>query len=243
MLLDIWPLGRWKKALWPPGRKDAGTQPRRRGLAAGGKASLVRHGRLDCYITVYGQKKGVALNSFEGLPLSRRLLNAVVSCGEYLRQTVWPTGLAPFYAHPAMIPNGWTRDFYIRFDVYSALLAAITLAAIWFFRQAAFSGRRLVLVPGHAHARHRHHPGGHAGPGRPLYLFADDRRLPDGRLAAEGGRPTAGPRRAPAPGGRLRSVVLLALSAVTFRQVGYWVDSYKLFQHAVRGDGEELLRL
>ena len=24
MLLDIWPLGRWKKALWPPGRKDAG---------------------------------------------------------------------------------------------------------------------------------------------------------------------------------------------------------------------------
>ena len=28
--------------------------------------------------------------------------------------------------------------------------------------------------------------------------------------------------------------MLIALSAVTFRQVGYWVDSYKLFEHAVQ---------
>ena len=29
-------------------------------------------------------------------------------------------------------------------------------------------------------------------------------------------------------------VVLIVLSAVTFRQVSYWVDSYKLFEHAVQ---------
>ena len=80
----------------------------------------------------------MALNSFEGLPLVPRLLNAVVSCGEYLRQTVWPTGLAPFYAHPAMIPDGWTREFYIKFGIYAVLLLAITAAAIWFFRQRPF---------------------------------------------------------------------------------------------------------
>ena len=37
LLLDAWPLGRWRKALWPPGRNpepDFGS-----GLAAGGKAS------------------------------------------------------------------------------------------------------------------------------------------------------------------------------------------------------------
>ena len=190
MLLDIWPLGRWQRAFWPPGRKDAGPGRCRRGLGCWWRrfpGSRMVHW-ATAYITVYGQNKGVALNSFEGLPLGARLLNAVVSCGEYLRQTVWPTGLAPFYAHPAMIPDGWTREFYVKFGIYAVLLAAITGAAIWLLSQAAFSGRRLVLVSGHAHARHRHHPSGHAGPGRPLYVPADDRRVPDGCLAAEGSR-------------------------------------------------------
>ena len=97
LLLDIWPLGRWRRALWPPGRiQDEGPD-----LAAGlwlivEKIPWFALAYFDCRITVVGQEKGVALNSFEGLPMSVRLLNAVESCGEYLRQMVWPTGLAPF---------------------------------------------------------------------------------------------------------------------------------------------------
>ena len=41
LLLDIWPLGRWRKALWPPGRK-APEPDFFAGLAAGGEDSLVR---------------------------------------------------------------------------------------------------------------------------------------------------------------------------------------------------------
>ena len=88
---------------------------------------------FDCRITVVGQEKGVALNSFEGLPMSVRLLNAVESCGEYLRQMVWPTGLAPFYSHPHMIPNGWTPEFWTKFWIYLPLLALVSAVAAWQF--------------------------------------------------------------------------------------------------------------
>ena len=44
LLLDIWPLGRWQRALWPPGSKRLRTRFLRRDLAAGGENSLVLAG-------------------------------------------------------------------------------------------------------------------------------------------------------------------------------------------------------
>ncbi len=232
ILLDIWPLGRWKRALWSRGRRDLDPDL----FAVGGllleKIPWFLMVLGDSLVTFYGQEKGVALNSWAGLPLSHRLWNAVVSYGEYLRQTVWPTGLAPFYTHPAMIPNGWTRDFYIRFYVYSGLLTAITLLAIWFFRKRPFLAigwfwylGTLIPVIGIWQV------GTQARADRYTYLpmigvylmvawllkeIAD--RWPETRVALA-----------------VSSVVVLAaLSAVTFRQVSYWADSYKLFGHAAQ---------
>ena len=307
ILLDIWPLGRWQKALSLPGRKEMNMQvPGLHGVigmiimvvsvigmgmgalrvlfvsfqivllqaakVAGPLDLLVGGGVIavslvffllgyglwagnqrafrtafllvekvpwfamalgDAYITVYGQNKGVALNSLEGLPMGARLLNAVVSCGEYLRQTVWPTGLAPFYAHPAMIPDGWTREFYLKFGIYAALLAAITGTAIWgFFCKRTFLAvgwfwylGTLIPVIGIIQV------GTQARADRYTYLpmigvylmmawlfkeVAD--RWPKTRVALAAAA----------------VVVLMAVSAVTFRQVSYWVDSYKIFEHAVQ---------
>jgi len=186
----------------------------------------------DCLMTVVGQDKGVALNDLKGLPMDARLLNAVVSCGEYLRQTVWPTGLAPFYAHPHMIPNGWTSEFYVRFGVYSALLVAITGAAIWFFRQRPFLAvgwfwylGALMPVIGIVQV------GTQARADRYTYLPMIGVYLMVAWLLKEVAdrRPQTRVTLAAAS-----VVVLVALSAVTFRQVSYWVDSYQLFEHAVQ---------
>jgi tetratricopeptide (TPR) repeat protein len=232
ILLDIWPLGRWKKALWPAGRIDS--EPNI-GVAAWlllvEKIPWFAMVYWDCQITVYGQNKSVALNSFEGLPMWARLLNAVVSCGEYLRQTVWPTGLAPFYTHPAMIADGWTREFYIQLATYSVLLLAITGTAIWFFRKRPFLAigwfwylGTLLPVIGIIQV------GTQARADRYTYLPMIGVYLMVAWLLMEIAERWPKSRNLLATG---CVAVLIALCAVTFRQVGYWVDSYTLFRHAV----------
>ena len=42
--------------------------------------------------------------------------------------------MMPFYAHPHMIPNGWTHEFWLKFWIYLGLLSAISLAAVLFFK-------------------------------------------------------------------------------------------------------------
>jgi protein O-mannosyl-transferase len=230
MLLDVWPLGRWKRVFPQPGKSEAGMNSKAAALLILEKIPLFAMVYGDCYITVYGQNKGVALNSFEGLHLADRLFNAVESCGEYLRQTFWPTGLAPFYAHPAMIPNGWTADFFTRFYIYAVLLLLITGAAVWFFRE------RPVLAVGWFWYLGALMPvigiiqvGTQARADRYTYLpmigvylmvvwmikeVAD--RWPATRISLA----------------LASALAVAALSAVTWRQVSYWVDSYQLFQHA-----------
>ena len=267
ILLDIWPLGRWKRALWPPGRKNQ--EPEFFAVLWLLLEKIPWFGLvyIDCSITYYGQNKGVALNSWEGLPLVPRLLNAVVSCGEYLRQMVWPTGLAPFYTHPSMLPDGWiakllaehkavpffpnlatipddwTRDFYVKFYLYLGLLAVITGVAIFgFFCKRPFLPvgwfwylGTLIPVIGIIQV------GTQARADRYTYLPMIGVYLMVAWMLMEVVQPLA--QDAAFPWRPLRSSSLLALSAVTFRQVSYWVDSYKLFNHAVAGDGKELLRL
>ena len=120
MLLDIWPLRRWQRALWPSGRGGAGPDLAAMLWLVVEKIPWIAMVMGDAYITVYGQNKGVALSNWESFPLDARLWNAVVSCGEYLRQSLWPTGLAPFYVHPQVIPDGWTTEIYVKFYLYCA---------------------------------------------------------------------------------------------------------------------------
>ena len=154
----------------------------------------------------------------------------MVSCGEYIRQTVWPTGLAPFYSHPHMIPNGWTNDFYVRFAVYSLLLLVITAAAIaiaWWrpFLAVGWLWYLGTLVPVIGIIQ----VGTQARADRYTYLPMIGVYLMIAWLLMEIAN------RWPQVRASLASfcvIALAALSVATFFQVSYWVDSYKLFKHA-----------
>lgn len=230
ILLDIWPLDRWKRALWPEG--PGGELDLFGGLwLLLEKVPLFGLAAGDCYVTVYGQAKGVALNSFEGLPLGVRVLNAVESCGEYLRQTVWPTGLMPFYAHPHMIPHGWTREFYVKFWIYGLLILLITALAGAFFRRRPYLAvgwlwylGALIPVIGIIQV------GTQARADRYTYLPMIGVYLMVAWLLKD--LADRWPRVRPflAAGGM---VVLAAMSVATFQQVSYWINSYKLFKHSI----------
>src|SRR5262249_33931188 len=59
-----------------------------------------------------------------------RLANAVVSCGWYLEQTFWPTGLAVYYHHPK---DGWQWPPVL---LASAILASVSVLAVLMARRS-----------------------------------------------------------------------------------------------------------
>jgi tetratricopeptide (TPR) repeat protein len=98
LLLDYWPLAR--------------TTIR---SASEGKGSYARVllqklpwlalSAISCVITYYAQAATESV--WEQLPLSARVANALVSCVGYLRQLVYPAGLAAFYPHPQGVAPAW----------------------------------------------------------------------------------------------------------------------------------------
>ena len=48
-------------------------------------------------VTYQVQRSAGAVASLEGVPLGARVANALVAYVAYLRQTIWPAGLAVFY--------------------------------------------------------------------------------------------------------------------------------------------------
>jgi protein O-mannosyl-transferase len=84
LLLDVWPLRRpWSVRLVVE------------------KVPLLACSVAVSVVTFLVQRAAGAMQTLEGLPLDARLANAVVAYGVYLRQTIWPAGLAVFQPyHP-----------------------------------------------------------------------------------------------------------------------------------------------
>lgn len=125
LLLDEWPLRRW----W---RREDETPARiwRRRLSE--KAPLFVLAAASCVVTVVVQRSGRALQSSAVFGWSDRLANAAVAYWAYLRQTVWPAGLAPFYPHEGARVETWT------FWLASLGLLVVTGAAIRWRRTAPY---------------------------------------------------------------------------------------------------------
>jgi tetratricopeptide (TPR) repeat protein len=121
LLLDFWPLGRIYSASDPV----AGSGPLRSRLArlAVEKAPLLALSAASSVVTVVAQAEGGALRTLESVPFALRFSNAIVSYAAYLRKTVFPWPLGPFYPLPAEIP-GW------KVAAASAILSAATALAI-----------------------------------------------------------------------------------------------------------------
>ncbi len=88
LLLDVWPLGRFRE-------RGTSLLPRLRE-----KLPLFLLAAASSLVTFLVQRAGGAMQSAEAYPLAVRCANAVVAYASYLGTLVWPSGLAVFYPHP-----------------------------------------------------------------------------------------------------------------------------------------------
>ena len=108
--LDFWPLQRTADAA----RRRSLFLEKLPFLAVAGAAALA---------TVLAQAAWKAVGSMARYPLGDRIANAIVSTATYLRDAVWPAGLACFYPHPATLGE---RPSGVATAVAAAVLAGVT---------------------------------------------------------------------------------------------------------------------
>ena len=96
LLLDYWPLGRFRggKGMAP------GALPNRIRELFAEKLPLLAVAAGFSLLTIITQNRGGAISSLDAVPFWARLANAVVSYAWYVRKTVVPTALAIYYPHP-----------------------------------------------------------------------------------------------------------------------------------------------
>ena len=129
LLLDLWPLSRWKLR---DGNGSRGPIP---WLLLREKVPLFALSIASSAATILAQRSGRAVATLDAFPLASRLGNAVVSYATYLWKTIWPSGLSFYYLHSSDL-GPW------RIGLSALVLAVVTLAA---FRARS---RRPVLLVG-----------------------------------------------------------------------------------------------
>ena len=95
LLLDFWPLGRFRRES-ADGRAPIGK-------LVVEKFPFLLLSMLASAATYLAQSRSGATAAVESFPLDQRIANAFVACVVYLKKTVWPSGLAVFYPHPATL--------------------------------------------------------------------------------------------------------------------------------------------
>ncbi len=130
LLLDYWPLGRW--------RRSGGEG----GIAPGGllleKVPFAALALLDGALIVVGQSRLGAIRSLEEFPPAVRLGNAALSYGWYVKKTLWPADLSFFYPHPGGAASPW------------AVAAALLFLAVATWAAVRLRPRRPYLLTGWA---------------------------------------------------------------------------------------------
>src|SRR5438128_2355760 len=105
LLLDYWPLGRLPKSSPPRAKGKQVYQRPSFSLIMQlilEKVPLLALSAASCVATFLAQ--GHAISSIARLPFWWRLNNAFLSYFVYVRQMMWPSGLAPFYSYPQTLP-------------------------------------------------------------------------------------------------------------------------------------------
>lgn len=228
LLLDYWPLGRFDGVL-PPTRLWLEKLP----LFAASVASAA--------ITVAAQSAGGSISSGDLLKLPVRIVHAMVGYVWYLRKSVWPSGLAFYYPHPAL-PSGR----YPTSMVALGLLCGIGLGALTFV-VVRTARRRPYLLTGWLWYLGTLLPvigliqvGSHSVADRYAYvpLIGVYVMIAWGLAELLSWRPAWRPLVYAAAG-----VLIVAFSVVAYKQVAHWRDSRALFTRAIEVTADNYLAL
>lgn len=226
LLWDYWPLKRMSFGeVGPPGAAGDGRFGQKRVVAlVAEKLPLFCIAGASAAITMQAQGAGGSVMSLGAVPLSLRLSNAIVSYVRYLGKAFWPMRLAPMYPHPGNLLRGW--------QVYAALLVLLGITMLVYEER-----QRRYLVVGWLWFLGTLVPmiglvqvGRQAMADRYAYLpligifimicwgvadWVEAKRVPTVVLAVAG------------------VVIVLALSVVARRQIGYWADNLVLWRHTI----------
>jgi tetratricopeptide (TPR) repeat protein len=210
-LLDFWPLDRFPQT------------PLSKLILE--KIPLLALSTASAAITLYAQRTGGAVGSTAVLPLEMRVKNAIYSYVIYIEKTAWPSRLAVFYPHPEASLALW------KVSCAAVALIAIT-ATCWHFRERRylpvgwfwFLGT-LAPVIGIVQV------GRQGWADRYAYIPLWGLFVIAVWLLSE-----AATRLSLSPTARIAfaASALLAYSAATHIQIGYWRDSYTLFSRALQ---------
>ncbi len=220
LLLDYWPLNRWKID------SERDNQPRinKTYNLIIEKIPLFAFSAISSCITIYAARDAGTVYNFDALPFGSRISNAVVSYASYVRKLFWPRDLAVFYPYSDIAV--W------KIFASSFLIGGVTIFACRFFRKYPylFIGwfwylGTLVPVIGLIQV------GSQAMADRYVYvpmigiyimmswgiseMFS---RLLNGKLLVI----------------LISSFFILHLASVTYHQVGTWKNNHTLFDHAIR---------
>ena len=230
LLLDYWPLQRIDGWTQPSSTFPLPQRPASRLVFE--KLPLFALAAASAAVTVWAQKTGGAVQSFQQYPFGARLSNAVHSYVIYTWKMLWPAGFALLYPHPGNSLVFWKPIAAV------ALLCAIS-AAVWTQLTTRcwlivgwlwFLGT-LVPVIGIMQV------GDQAMADRYAYLPLIGLFM----MAVWGAAEIFKARRM---GLAIRwasaFVALSVLWLLTFRQIGYWQDSVTIWSHTLQVTGENL---
>jgi Flp pilus assembly protein TadD len=178
------------------------------------------------FLTVYGQQRSGSTSHLAGVPFWIRLENAPIFLVRYLGKVLWPVNLACFYPydkHPAALSVAGS----------ALLLSAITFLAFrqrkrWPWLLVAWLWFLVALLPNI----------GLLQAGRQSIA---DRFTHLAMIGIAVAVAAANPFR-----NRTAAVsacaALVVLTCLTWRQIGYWHDSYRLFEHAISVEDNDYMR-
>lgn len=122
LLLDYWPLGRFQAY-----RSNTGRHELQLILE---KIPLIVLSAVSSIVTFLAQQGAIGWT--EQLPVSERISNAIVAYVVYIRQMLWPAGLAVFYPHPENRLATWEISLALM------ILGGITAAACVLRKKAPY---------------------------------------------------------------------------------------------------------
>ncbi len=216
LLLDYWPLNRFREA-------GTGSDKPAWSRLVLEKLPLLALSGASAFITIHAQQAGGAVRTSAQVSLAVRIANALYAYAMYLWKMVWPAQLAPLYPHPG--------DSFATWQVLTAALFLIAITAlVWRFRARRylltgwlwFLGTLVPVIGlvqvGDASMADRYAYIPLIG----IFVMLSFGVADLAAHAKLGPWPVI-----------TAAAVLMALAAVTHRQIGYWQTNYDLWSHTL----------